>query len=60
MKYLLVERDLWIMVDPSTAPIGTSTDDWKKLDQKESSTIRLCFSDSVLLNVSEESTTKDL
>ena len=23
------------MVDPSTAPTGTSTDDWKKTDQKE-------------------------
>jgi hypothetical protein len=32
----------------------------KKLDQKAKSTIRLCLSDSVLLNVSEEATTKDL
>jgi hypothetical protein len=30
------------------------------MDQKEKSTIRLCLSDSVLLNVSEEATTKDL
>jgi hypothetical protein len=30
------------------------------LDQKAKSTIRLCLSDSVLLNVSEEATTKDL
>jgi hypothetical protein len=30
------------------------------LDWKAKSTIRLCLSDSVLLNVSEEATTKDL
>jgi hypothetical protein len=39
MEDLLVDRDQWIMVDPGTAPIGTSTDDWKKLDQKAKSTI---------------------
>jgi hypothetical protein len=60
MEDLLVDRDQWIMVDPGTAPTGTSTDDWKKLDQKAKSTIRLCLSDSILLNVSEEATTKDL
>jgi hypothetical protein len=32
MKDLLVDRDQWIVVDPGTAPTGTSTDDWKKLD----------------------------
>jgi hypothetical protein len=51
MEDLLVDRDQWIVVDPGTAPTGTSTDDWKKLDQKAKSTIRLCLSDSVLLNV---------
>jgi hypothetical protein len=60
MEDLLVERDQWIMVDPGTAPTGTSADDWKKMDRKAKSTIRLCLSDSVLLNVSEEATTKDL
>ena len=30
------------------------------MDRKEKSTIRLCLSDSVLLNESEEATTKDL
>jgi hypothetical protein len=33
---------------------------WENLDQKEKSTIRLCLSDSVLLNVSGEATTKAL
>ena len=60
MEDLLVDRDQWIMVDLGTAPTGTSADDWKKLDRKVKSTIRLCLSDSVLLNVSEEATTKDL
>jgi hypothetical protein len=32
MEDLLVERDQWTMVDLGTAPIGTSTNDWKKLD----------------------------
>jgi hypothetical protein len=57
---MLVDRDQWIVVDPGTALTGTSTDDWKKLDQKVKRTICLCLSYSVLLNVSEEATTKDL
>ena len=48
------------MIDPGIAPTVTSVDDWKKMDQKAKSTIRLCLSDSVLLNVLEEATTKDL
>jgi hypothetical protein len=60
MEDLLVDRDQWIVVDPGTAPTGTSADDWKKMDRKAKSTIRLCLSDSVLLNVSEEATAKDL
>ena len=32
MEYLLMDRDQWIMVDLGTAPIETSTYDWKKLD----------------------------
>jgi hypothetical protein len=39
MEDLLVERDQWIMVDPCTTPTRNSADDWKKLDQKEKSTI---------------------
>ena len=39
MEDLLVGRDQWITVDPSTAPIGNSTYDWKRLDQKTKSTI---------------------
>jgi hypothetical protein len=39
MEDLLVDKDQWVIVDLSTAPTGTSTDDWKKLDQKEKRTI---------------------
>jgi hypothetical protein len=39
MEDLLVDRDQWIMVDPGTAPTGTSGDESKKLDRKAKSTI---------------------
>jgi hypothetical protein len=44
MENLLVDRYQWIAVDPGTAPTGTSTDDWKKLDQKAKRTIHDCVS----------------
>eukprot|EP00253_Pinus_taeda_P027858 PITA_27858 len=58
MEDLLVDKDQWIAVDPGTKPTGVTDEEWKKLDQKAKSTIRLCVSDSVLLNVSGEATTK--
>ena len=57
MEDLLVDKDQWITVDPST---GVSDEEWKKLDQKAKSTIQLCVSDSVLLNVSGEVMSKAL
>jgi len=51
MEDLLVDKDQWIVVDPGTKPSGVSDEEWKKLDWKEKSTIRLCVLDSVLLNV---------
>ena len=59
MEDLLVDKDQWIAVDPGTKPTGMSDEDWKKLDQKEKSTIQLYVLDSVLLNVSREAMTKD-
>jgi hypothetical protein len=44
----------------STPPTGMSKEDWEKLDIRARSTIRLCLVDSVLLNVSGESTAKEL
>eukprot|EP00253_Pinus_taeda_P030792 PITA_30792 len=60
MEDLLVDKDQWIVVDLGTKPTGVTDEEWKKLDQKAKSTIRLCFSYSVLLNVSGEATTKAL
>ena len=42
------------VVDPGTKSTGVSTEDWEKLDRKARSTIHLCLSDSILLNVSRE------
>jgi hypothetical protein len=46
----------------TTSTLATSMlkEDWEKLDVRERSIIRLCLADSVLLNVSGESTTKEL
>ena len=60
MYDLLVDRDQWIAGDPGTKPMGVSDEEWKKLDWKAKSTIRLYVSDSVLLNVSGEAMTKAL
>ena len=60
MEDLLVDKDQWITVDRGTKPTAMSDEDWKKLDRKAKSTIWLCVSDSVLLNVSGEATTKNL
>src|ERR1700733_13097530 len=60
MEDLLVDKDQWIAVESGTKPTRVSDEEWKKLDRKEKSTIRLCVSDSVLLNVSGEATTKAL
>ena len=60
MEDLLVDKDQWIVVDPGTKPTAMSDEDWKKLDRKAKSTIQLCVSDSILLNVSGEATAKNL
>ena len=60
MEVLLVDKDQWITVYPGTKPTAMSDEDWKKPDQKAKSTIRLCVSDSVLLNVSGEATANNL
>ena len=54
MEDLLVDQEQWIAVDPGTKPTATSQEDWDKLERRARSTIQLCLSDSVLLNVSGE------
>ena len=39
MEDLLVDKDQWITVDLGTKPMGVFDKEWKKLDQKENSTI---------------------
>jgi hypothetical protein len=39
MEDILVDRDQWIVVDPSTAPTRNFVNDWKKLDRKAKSKI---------------------
>ena len=60
MEDLLVDKEQWAAVDPSTKPIGVSTKDWEKLDRKARSTIWLCLSDSLLLNIFGEDSMKKL
>ena len=54
-----MDKDQWIMVDPGTKPTTMLDEDWKKLDLKAKSTIQLCVSDLVLLNVSGLATEKN-
>ena len=60
MEDLLVDKEQWATVDLGTNPAGMSPEDWEKLDIKARSTIRLCLSYSVLLNVFGENSTKKL
>ena len=57
---LVVDKDKCIVVDLGTKPKGVSDEEWKTLDRKAKSTIQLCVSDSVLLNVSGEAPAKAL
>ena len=55
-----MDKDQWIVVDIGTKPTRVSNEEWKKLDWKAKSTIGLCVSDSVLLNVLGEATTSSI
>jgi hypothetical protein len=60
MEDLLVDKEQWVVVDLGMKPVAMLKEDWKKLERKVRSTILLCLSDSVLLNVSGEDTAKKL
>ena len=60
MEDLLVDKDQRITVDLDIKPTRVSDEEWKNLDWNTKSTIRLCVSDSVLLNALGEATTKAL
>jgi hypothetical protein len=67
MEYLLVDKEQWIVMNPSTQPTGTQytgtppigtqstgmlKEEWDKLDRRARNMIRLYLADSMLLNVS--------
>lgn len=54
---LSVQKDQWTTISGRSS--GMSNEDWQKLDRKDMGTLRLCL-DSVLLNVSDQTTTKGL
>ena len=60
MKYILVDKEQWVVVDPGTKPIAMLQEDWDKIDIKARSTIRLCLLDLVLLNIFGEYIAKNL
>jgi len=60
MGDLLVNKEQWDAMNPSTKPIPMSSKDWKKLHRKARNTIHLFLSDLVLLNVSREDSPKKL
>jgi hypothetical protein len=40
MEDLLIDKEQRVTVDPGTAPMSMSVEDWKKLDRKAKSTIQ--------------------
>ena len=59
MEDLLMEKDIWYIIFEKK-PDNTSNKDWKKLNRKSRSMIRLCIADSMLINISIEKTAKAL
>ena len=43
MEDLLIDKEQWAVVDPSTKLAAMSSEDWEKLDRKERSMVFLCF-----------------
>jgi hypothetical protein len=60
MEDLLVDREQWTKVYPSTQPTSMSMEEWEKLERKERSMNRICLVDSVLLNISGEYSTNKI
>jgi hypothetical protein len=60
MKDLLVDREQWTTIYPGTQPTCMSMEEWERLKRNARSTIQLCLSDSMLLNVSGEDSVKEL
>ena len=60
MEDLLVEKDQWEVMDLGTKPTSMWMEYWEILDRKARSTIHLCLSNLVLLNVSGQDSANKL
>jgi len=58
MEDLLMDREKWIVVCPSTHLIGMLVEEWEKLERRLRIMIQLCLAYSVFLNVSSEYSAK--
>ena len=60
MEDMLEDHDLWEAASLPMRPAAMSQADWDLKDQKAKGLIRLCLTDSVLLNVLDENTANSL
>ena len=60
MEDMLEDRDLWEANSSATRPETIAQADWDLKDRKAKGLIRLCLSDSILLNVLDEKTINNL
>lgn len=51
MEYILVDRELWVLVDLGTKPIGMLKQDQENMERNVKRTIWLNLSDLLLLNI---------
>jgi hypothetical protein len=57
---ILVDREKWAIVCPSTILTGMPREEWEKIERRARSTIQLCLLDLVLLDVSSEDSANKL
>jgi hypothetical protein len=60
IEYLLVDREQWKILCPSTMLVGMPTEECEKIKRRERSITQPCLGDSVLLNVLGEDSAKKL
>ncbi len=61
MRFLLVKQDLALAIEgKSKKPSTMSNEDWEKMDEKAMASIFLSLAKNVLVNVSNEKSTKEV
>jgi len=58
IEYLLVDREQWETFCPGTIPTDMSKNEWKKLERRARSKIRIFLANPILLNVWGEDSSK--